>query len=70
VVEADESEHPAVQRAGELLAELSERDIDEHAAVLEQAHAHLQSALAEADRPIPTRSAVGADAQTNGDPTS
>jgi hypothetical protein len=70
VVESDESEHPAVQRAGELLAELSERDIDEHAAVLEQAHTQLLAALAEADRPTPTRSAVGADAHTNGGATS
>jgi hypothetical protein len=49
VVEPDGTEHPDVQRAGELLAELSDRDIDEHAAVLEQAHAHLQSALSEAE---------------------
>jgi hypothetical protein len=70
VVEAEESEQPAVQRADELLAELSGRDIDEHAAVLEQAHAHLQSALAEADRPTPTRPTVGADAHTDGAATS
>jgi hypothetical protein len=69
MVEAEETRHPAVHRAGELLAELADRDIDEHAAVLEQVHAHLQSALAEAERPTPTRSAVGADAQTNGGAT-
>jgi hypothetical protein len=49
VVEPDGTEHPAVQRAKELLAELPDRDLDEHTAVLEQAHAHLQSALAEAE---------------------
>jgi hypothetical protein len=49
VIEPDGTEHPAVQRAGELLAELSDRDLDEHAAVLEQAHTQLQSALSEAE---------------------
>ena len=62
--ESDGTEHPAVQRADELLAELPERDIDEHAAVLEQAHAHLQSALSEAERPAPSEPAGGADAET------
>ncbi|HEX2308308.1 MAG TPA: hypothetical protein VHI14_08335 [Jatrophihabitantaceae bacterium] len=49
MVEPDGTEHPAVQRADELLKGLSDRDIDEHAAVLEQAHTHLQSALSEAE---------------------
>ena len=53
MTDADDAEHPAVQRAAELLAELSGRDVDEHAAVLEQAHAQLQYALSEADRPTP-----------------
>jgi hypothetical protein len=49
VVEPDGTEHPAAQRAGELLKGLSDHDIDEHATVLEQVHAQLQAALSEAE---------------------
>jgi hypothetical protein len=49
VAEPDATVHPAVLRAGELLKELADRDLDEHAAALEQAHAQLQSALSEAE---------------------
>ena len=53
MIDADETPHPAVQRAAEVLGELPGYDIDDHAAVLEQVYAHLQSALSGAERPAP-----------------
>lgn len=43
--------HPAVTRAAELLAGTPDLDVDDHAVRLEQVHAELQAALADAERP-------------------
>lgn len=45
--------HPAVARAAELLDGISDLPVDEHGGRYEQAHAELQAALADAERPGP-----------------
>ncbi len=48
-----EGNHPAVTRAAELLDGISGLPVDEHGERYEQAHAELQAALADAERPGP-----------------
>lgn len=43
--------HPATERAGQLLDGIAELPIDHHGERYEQAHAELQAALADAERP-------------------